>query len=79
MAKVVGGECCSDSRWLLGYFKHEEEAQDKRLALQRSLDDARLGGRGSGSSCEEKKGLAGVETQMEMQAGWQDQQVVLLV
>ena len=47
MAKIVGDRYCSESRWLLRDFKHEQEAQETRLALQRSLDSTSLGGRGS--------------------------------
>lgn len=50
--------------------KHEREAQETRFALQRSLENATLGGRKE-KECREKRGeelLDGLE--MEMQAGW---------
>lgn len=60
---------------LLGYFQHEREAQETRLALQRSLDRAILDARES--ECRGKENPFWADQGLE--AGWQEQQAVLLV
>ncbi len=55
MTKVIEERYCSDSRWLLGYFQYEREAQETRLALQGSLDRTTLDG--SGSECRGTKSI----------------------
>ena len=81
MAKIVrgggGGGYRSDSRWLLGYeyFKGEREAQETRLALQRSL----LAKGEAVALCREKKALAGVEMWRWRRDGGSSKRVVLLL